>query len=70
MNADIISFIESIINFCQSVLQIPKILYTKGVELCPWVVEWIEYFNIEYGIDIMGIIPELEKIIEQLEMIG
>ena len=70
MNADITSFVESIINFCQSVLQIPIKLYTWGLDICPWVVEWIEYFNIEYGIDIMGIIPELEKVIEQLEMIG
>ena len=70
MNADVTSFIDSLINFCQSVLQIPIILYTKGLELCPWAVEWIEYFNVEYGVDIMSIIPELEKIIEQLEMIG
>ena len=70
MEVDVLSFVESIITFCKSVLQIPITLYTKGLELCPWVIEWIEYFNIEYGIDIMGIIPELEKIIEQLEMIG
>lgn len=70
MEVDVLSFVESIITFCQSVLQIPITLYTKGLELCPWCVEWIEYFNVEYGIDIMSIIPELQKIIEQLEMIG
>lgn len=70
MNTDVLNLIDSLINFCQSVLQIPIKLYTWGLDICPWVIDWIEYFNAEYGVDIMNIIPELEKIIEQLEMIG
>ena len=70
MNTEIINFIDSIINFCQHVLQIPIDLYTKGLVICPWVVQWIDYFKVEYNIDIMNVIEELKDVLEQLEMMG
>ena len=70
METEIINLINSLINFCEKVLSIPLDLYTKGLEICPWATQWIEYFKTEYDVDIIGILPQIQKIIEQLKMIG
>ena len=41
MSADVYSFIESLVMFCKSVLEIPIELYTFGLEVCPWVLDFI-----------------------------
>lgn len=69
MSPDVINFIESIIHFCKSVLNIPITLYTKGIEICPWVAEQIIEIETQTGIDIFGVIPELQKLIEELDNI-
>lgn len=69
MSPDVLNFIESIIHFCKSVLNIPITLYTKGLEICPWVTEQIIEVEAQTGIDIFSIIPELQKLIIELDNI-
>lgn len=69
MSPDVLNFIESIIHFCKSVLNIPITLYTKGLEICPWVLEQIVEVEAQTGIDIFSIIPELQKLIVELDNI-
>ena len=54
MNPDVVEFIMSLINFCESVLSIPESIYTFGLETCPWVLEHIEMIKVEYNIDIFN----------------
>ena len=69
MSADVYSFIESLVMFCKSVLEIPIELYTFGLEVCPWVLDFITEMKIEHGIDILGVIPELQNVIQELDNI-
>ena len=69
MDAGVVSFTESLVVFCKSVLEIPIKLYTLGLEVCPWVFEFIMEIKVEHGIDILGVIPELQNIIQELDNI-
>lgn len=69
MDANVFDFIESLVMFCKSVLEIPIELYTTGLEICPWVFEFLMDVKVEHGIDILGIIPDLQNVIRELENI-
>ena len=69
MDANVFDFIESLVMFCKSVLEIPIELYTTGLEICPWVFEFLMDIKVEHGIDILGIIPDLQNVIRELENI-
>lgn len=66
METEILNFISSLINFCEKVLTIPLDLYTKGLVICPWVPQWIEYFKTEHNVDIIGILPQMQEILKEL----
>lgn len=69
MEVEVLGFVNSIIDFCINVFKIPVMLYTFGLEVCPWVEEWLIYFNTEYNIDILGMLPSFQEIIIELENI-
>lgn len=66
MNPDVVEFIMSLINFCESVLSIPESIYTFGLETCPWVLEHIEMIKVEYNIDILGMLPKFTDLLQEL----